>query len=163
MQRCPLAGSNCGLMVWAKPWEASEVARQSLLGHGPVFVGLAPAPDSVPLSGRPDQRWAWMAAFSSGCSCPARLTSATLAENVSSVSLSSFFCLKILKSPHRSSSLSLPFPTVHLSLPPPISFFSIHPVCTLPYPNLSYSAPHLSDCWGEWTGEEGGETQGWGG
>lgn len=54
MQRCPLAGSECGLMVWAKPWEASEVARHSLLGHGPVCVGLAPAPDPVPLSGRPE-------------------------------------------------------------------------------------------------------------
>ncbi len=57
MQRCPLAGSDCGLMVRAKPWEASEVARQSVLGQGPVFVGLAPAPDSVPLSGRPESEW----------------------------------------------------------------------------------------------------------
>lgn len=40
MQWCPLAGSDCGLMVWAKPWEASEVARHSLLGHGPVYVLL---------------------------------------------------------------------------------------------------------------------------
>lgn len=36
MQQCPLAGSECGLMVRAKPWEASEVARQSLSGRSPV-------------------------------------------------------------------------------------------------------------------------------
>lgn len=119
MQWCPLAGSDCGLMVWAKPWEASEVAAQSLLGHGPACVGLAPAPDPVPLSGRPQS---WMAAFSSGCSRPARLPSATLAENVSTLSLSSSSCLKIVKSPHRSPSMSLLFPTVHLSLPLHVSF-----------------------------------------
>lgn len=57
MQWCPLAGSDCGLMVWAKPWEASEVARQSLLGHGPTFVGLAPASDPVTPTGRPESEW----------------------------------------------------------------------------------------------------------
>lgn len=57
MQQCPLAGSNCGLMVRAKPWEASEMAKQSLLGHGPVRVGLAPAPDPLPLSGGPESEW----------------------------------------------------------------------------------------------------------
>ena len=40
MQRCPLDGSDCGLMVGAKPWEASEVARHGLLGHGPLCVLL---------------------------------------------------------------------------------------------------------------------------
>lgn len=40
MQQCPLAGCNCSLMGQAKPWEASVVARHSLLGHGPVCVLL---------------------------------------------------------------------------------------------------------------------------
>lgn len=57
MQRCPLAGSECGLMVWAKPWESSEVARQTLLGHGPMCTGLASAPDPVPLSRKPESEW----------------------------------------------------------------------------------------------------------
>lgn len=63
-----------------------------------------------------------MAAFSSGCSHPTRLPSATLAENVSTLSLSSSSCLKIVKSLHRSPSVSLLFPTVHLSLPLHVSF-----------------------------------------
>lgn len=59
MQRCPLAGYECGSMVEAKPWEASEQARQlclrvrgSLSGHSPVSVGPAAPPAPLPLSGK---------------------------------------------------------------------------------------------------------------
>lgn len=118
MQRCPLAGSECGLMVRAKPWEAREVARQSLVGHSPVCVcgwmGGAPASDPVPLSGRPEP-------FSSRCFLlRAGLASATLAENVSLIYL--FRCLKIMKSPRSSPSMSLLFPTLHFSLLLHVSF-----------------------------------------
>lgn len=40
MQRCPLAGCNCSVMVQTKSWEASEVARHSWLGDGPMCVLL---------------------------------------------------------------------------------------------------------------------------
>lgn len=52
MQRCPLAGSECGSMFWAKPWEADEAVRNSLLGRDPVCRS-----DPVPLSVRQESEW----------------------------------------------------------------------------------------------------------
>lgn len=94
------------------PRKPCEVERQSLLGHGPMCVGLAPAPNPVPPSGRPWPEWQRLV-----LGVHIQQNSHQWRWQKTSFPLSSFLCLKIVKSPRRSPSLFLPFPTVHLSLP----------------------------------------------
>lgn len=143
MQRCPLAGSKCGLMVRAKPWEAGEVATLGLLGHGPACVcgSCSCSRSAALLSGRPESEWQ----HSSGCfpSCKTHMSHTGRKRLPPFFSLSS--CLTTVKK--TPISLQCPFHfllfTSHYLLTSPF-----HPVCTLLPPNLSSSAPDLSNCWG---------------
>lgn len=80
-----------------------------------MCVGLAPAPDPVPFSGRPECEWQHLAL---ALPRPVRLASAALGENVFLHLVS-----PVVESTPPPQSMSLPFPPVHFSLTLHVSFF----------------------------------------
>ncbi len=147
MQRCPLAGFECGLMVWAKPWEAGEVARQEVAGSWSCACGsqllLQKQCHSMGGQSLNGSIWFWVFTLNK-----------THISHAGGKCLHSFFVFLFLsKDFEKPSPFSFNVPSISYCSPlitPSHLLLCIHPVCTLSSPFFSpSSSSHLSDCWRE--------------